>query len=227
QGALAAKFDFEPLILFGSNLGINDSRQVAELVHLCDYLGMDAISLGTTISYVLDYNFRNHFSPICDGVGFGQFEQIKALIVRTGRGGLSDIGQGVKRLSGRLGETSYAMHVKGLELPAYLPETNPGYAFAIAGKHMSMNTHMYLAKEGKTSVDEWVAVITGQGLLQVGYDMIGLCKFVGVGIGQELISRAILEANGLRVSSEDIVAAVRRAYLRGLALELRQGYADE
>jgi len=119
------------------------------------------------------------------------------------------------------------MQVKGLELPAYLPDTNPGYAFAIAGGHMSMGTHMYLAKEGKTSVDEWVEVITRQGLLQVGYDMIGLCKFVGVGMGHDLIARAIHEATGLNVTSGEIAAAVRRAYLRGLALELRQGYEDE
>ena len=227
RGALAAKFDFEPLILFGSNLGINNSVQVAELVHLCDFLGMDAISLGTTISYVLDYNFRHLDTPICNGVSFGQFEQIRELIIQTGRGELRAVGQGVKRLSEELGETAYAMHVKGLELPAYLPDTNPGYAFAIAGGHMSMGTHMYLAKEGKTSVDEWVEVITRQGLLQVGYDMIGLCKFVGVGMGHDLITRAIKEATGLTVTSGEIVAAVRRAYLRGLALELRQGYADE
>jgi aldehyde:ferredoxin oxidoreductase len=227
QGPLAAKFDFEPLILFGVNLGINDCGQVAELIHLCDQLGMDAISLGTTISYLLDYNSRHPDTPLGNGATFGQFELIRSLMEQTGRGGLAIVGQGVKRLSESLGETSYAMHVKGLELPAYLPETNPAYAFAIAGGHMSMGTHMYLAKEGKTGLDEWVEVITRQGLLQVGYDMIGLCKFVGVGMGHELIARAIREATGLEVSSEEIVAAVRRAYLRGLALELRQGYRDD
>ncbi len=227
RGALAAKFDFEPLILFGSNIGINNSRQVTELIHLCDSLGMDAISLGSTISYLLDYNARHPDKALCNGVGFGQFEQIRDLIVQTGHGRLSEIGRGSKRLSEQLGETSYAMHVKGLELPAYLPDTNPAYAFAIAGGHMSMGTHMYLAKEGKTGLDDWVEVITRQGLLQVGYDMLGLCKFVGVGMGHELISRAIHEATGLKVSSEEIVATVRRAYLRGLALELRQGYEDD
>jgi aldehyde:ferredoxin oxidoreductase len=226
-GRLAAKFDFEPLILFGSNIGINDSRKVAELIHLCDSLGMDAISLGSTISYVLEYNARHPEAPICNGASFGQFPQIRELVELTGRGGLASVGRGVKRLSEQLGETSYAMHVKGLELPAYLPETNPGYAFAIAGGHMSMGTHMYLAKEGKASVEAWVEVITRTGLLQVGYDMIGLCKFVGVGMGHELIPRAIFQATGLQIASEEIVAAMRRAYLRGLALELRQGYTDD
>ena len=226
RGKLAAKYDFEPLILFGANIGIYEPAQVSELIHLCDQLGMDAISLGSTLSYLLDYNERHPEKPALNGAAFGQFEAIKALMEEAGRGGCAEIGRGVKRLSEQLKETSYAIHVKGLELPAYLPETNPGYIFAIAGGHMSMGTHMLYAKEGKRSVDEWVQVITTQGLLQVGYDMLGLCKFVGVGMGHDLIIRAIREATGLDFTSAEIVAAVRRAYLRGLALELRQGFED-
>ena len=227
RGRFSAKFDFEPLVLFGSNVGIHDPVQTTELIHLCDLLGMDAISLGTTISYVLDYNERNPEKPLLGGAAFGDFPRIREMIEQTGRGRLASLGHGVKRLSEQVGETSYSMHVKGLELPAYLPETNPGYVFAIAGGHMSMGTHMLLAKEGKTSVSDWANVITTSGLLQVGYDMLGLCKFVGAGIGHDLIARAIQEATGLEIPSAEIVAAVRRAYLRGLALELRQGFVDE
>ena len=226
RGALAAKFDFEPLILFGSNLGVHHPKEVAELVHLCDSLGMDAISLGTTISYLLDYNGRHPDKQQLNGAKFGDFQKIKDLINQTGRGEAGALGQGSRRLSEELGETGYAMHVKGLEIPAYLADTNPGYIFAIAGGHMSMGTHMLYAKEGKRTVDEWVQAITGPGLLQVGYDMLGLCKFVGVGIGHDLIVRAIRETTGLELSSAEIVATVRRAYLRGLALERRQGYSD-
>ncbi len=224
RGEFLAKFDFEPLNLFGTNLSIHSGPEVARLIHACDDLGMDAISLGTTISYVLDYNQRHPDRPLGNGARFGQFTEILELVEGTGRGRFPELGRGLKRLSRSLGEVAYAIHVKGLELPAYLPETNPGYAFAIAGGHMSMGTHMLLAKEGKTSLDDWTAAITGPGLLQVGYDMIGLCKFVGVGIGHALISKAVKEATGLEIASADLVAAVRRAYLRGLALERRQGY---
>jgi len=227
RGVFAAKFDFEPLVLFGVNMGLHDPAQTTELIHLCDLLGMDAISLGATISYVLDYNERHPDRRLLNGATFGDFSLIRELVEQAGRGCLPAIGQGVKRLSEELGETSYAMHVKGLELPAYLPETNPGYVFAIAGGHMSMGTHMLLAKEGKQTVDEWAQVITSTGLLQVGYDMLGLCKFVGAGMGHELIARGIKEATGLDIPSIEIIAAVRRTYLRGLALEQRQGFADK
>lgn len=227
RGEFLAKFDFEPLNLFGTNLGIHDGAKAAELIKLCDNLGMDAISLGTTLSYVLDYNERHPGNPLFNGATFGQFEGIRELLAGTGHGELPDIGHGVKRLSEKHAETSYAMQVKGLELPAYLPDTNPGYTWAIAGGHMSMGTHMLLAKEGKTSLDDWVAAITGAGLLQVGHDMIGLCKFVGVGANHEAIVSAIKATTGIEVTSQELTQAVRRAYLLGLALELRQGYADE
>lgn len=227
RGEFIAKFDFEPLNLFGSNLGIHDGAECARLVQLCDNLGMDAISLGTTISYILDYNSRHPDAPIFNGATFGDYAKVFELIDQTGRGRLPAIGMGVKRLAKSLNETAYAMHVKGLELPAYLPETNPGYAFAIAGGHMSMGTHLLLAREGKTSLDDWAHAITRVALLQVGYDLIGLCKFVGLGMAHEFVPRAIQAATGLEIPSEEVVAAVRRAYLRGLALELRQGFSDD
>ena len=227
SGEFLAKFDYEPLNLFGANIGLLDSRKVGALVKSCDNLGMDAISLATTISYVLEYNCRHPDRPLANGAVFGEFDKILELVEETGYGRLPELGCGVKRLSEQVDEPDYAIHVKGLELPAYLPETNPGYAWSIAGGHMGMGTALLLAKDGNTDLEYWVRAITENGLLQVGYDMIGLCKFIGVAMNQELIVRAVQAATGLVISCEELEAAVRRAYLRGLALERRQGYRDE
>ncbi len=226
RGEFLAKFDFEPLNLFGTNLGLHHGAMAGELIQLADNFGMDAISLGTTIAYVLDYNGRHPDKPLFNGATFGQFDKIKELVRLTGAGKAPEIGQGSKRLSEKLGETGYAIQVKGLELPAYLPETNPGYPWAIAGGHMSMGTYLLLVRQGETSLDYWVNAITQSGLLIVGYDMIGLCKFVGVGINHRLIVDSVKAATGLVVTADDLTAAVRRAYLLGLALERKQGYGD-
>ena len=138
---------------------------------------MDTISLGTTIAYVLDYNERHPDKRILNGATFGEFEKIKELVEGTARGRYPEIGHGVKRLSEKLGETGYAMQCKGLEFPAYLPDTNPGYPWAIAGGHMSMATHLLLLAERDTSLEYWVKAITQRGLFQVRDDMTGLCKF--------------------------------------------------
>lgn len=187
---------------------------------------MDAISLGVTISYALSYNERHPEAPILNGANFGDYNKISELIIQAGEGKLPEIGKGSMRLSESLGEASYAYHVKGLEIPAYQPETNPGYAWAIAGGHMSMATYGLLTREGKSDLDSWVKGITEDKLHIVGFDMIGLCKFFDIakGIGTQMVVDCLKSEFNLDVSIDDIRNAVRRAFLRGLALEMRQGY---
>jgi aldehyde:ferredoxin oxidoreductase len=226
KGEFLAKFDYEPLNLLSTNIGIHDAGQAARLIQLADNYGMDAISLGVTISYALSYNERHPQTPILNGATFGDYEKIHELVVQTGEGKLPEIGRGSMRLSESLGETSYAYHVKGLEIAAYQPETNPGYAWAIAGGHMSMGTYGLLTREGKSDLESWVQGITEDKLHIVGFDMIGLCKFFDItkGIGTQMVVDCLQSELNLDVSAEDIRAAVRRSFLRGLALELRQGY---
>jgi aldehyde:ferredoxin oxidoreductase len=54
--------------------------------------------------------------------------------------------------------------------------------------------------------------------------MTGACKFAGM--TQELAVQAIQETTGMEVSVEELQASFRRAFLRGLALERKQGYED-
>ena len=56
------------------------------------------------------------------------------------------------------------MQCKGVEFPAYLPQTNPGYPWALAGGHMSMGTYLLLLQERETDMDYWVDAITNRGL---------------------------------------------------------------
>ena len=229
KGEFLAKFDYEPLNLLGTNIGIHDAAQAAGLIHLCDNYGMDSISLGVTISYLLSYNERHPEEPLLNGATFGDFAKIKELVEQAGRGKLPEIGRGSKRLSESTGETSYAYHVKGLELPAYQPETNPGYAWAIAGGHMSMGTYGLLTREGKSDIESWVEGITRTKLQIVGFDMIGLCKFFDItkGICTQMVVDCLKSEFGLEVTTENLAAAVRTSFLRGLALELRQGYEKD
>jgi aldehyde:ferredoxin oxidoreductase len=223
RGEFRAKFDYEPLDLLATNLGIHNPTEAWQLIKLGDNLGMDSISLGTTVGYVLDYNTRHPGKPLFNGAKFGEFAKIKWLIEETGLGRLPEIGRGVKRLSDSLHEPGYAMQVKGLELPAYLPDTNPGYPWAIAGGHMSMATFLLLVMQGDTTMDYWVKAITERGLYQVRDDLLGVCKFAGMSHKQALDS---LKSIGLEITQEQLLAATRRSYLRGLALERKQGYED-
>ncbi len=211
------------------NIRIHDAGQAARLSQLGDNFGMDWISFGVIISYAQAYNERHPDAHILEGVSFGDYEKIRQIIIRAGRGELPEIGRGSMRLSWQCGEPSYAYHVKGLELPAYQPESNPGYAWAIAGGHMSMGTYGMLTREGKTDIDSWVRGITRDKIGIVGFDMIGLCKFFDIskGIGTQMVVDCLKSEFDFDITKEQINAAVHRSFLRGLALEFRQGYTKE
>ncbi|HKA52995.1 MAG TPA: aldehyde ferredoxin oxidoreductase C-terminal domain-containing protein, partial [Candidatus Binatia bacterium] len=220
-GKFFTKFDYEPLDLLTINLGIYDQQQALEIVELVDQLGFDSISLGVTLGYIMDYNQRHSQQPIVQGLSFGDFHTACRVIEQTAAGRLPEVGQGVKRLSEKLGETAYAMHCKGLELPAYLPETNPGYPFAIAGGHMSMRTFLLLVFDGKTDMDYWVDAIVNKGPYYTRDDVLGLCKFAGA--PDQVIEPVFKDLYGVAVTREEMVQAVQRTYLRGLLLERKQG----
>ena len=224
-GHFRTKVDYEPLALLSSNLGIFDPDQAFELIALVDELGMDSISLGVTLGYVMEYNRRHPEAPIAGGLSYGDFAATREAVQAVAEGRLPEVGQGVKRLSEQTGETGYAYHSKGVEYPAYLPHTNPGFPWALAGGHMSMRTFFLLLFERETGLDYWVDAITNRGPLILLDDMSGMCKFAAIDPDTE--AEAIRIATGLDVGGDDLREVVRRTFVRGYANERRHGFAPE
>lgn len=220
RGRFRAKLDYEPLCLLASNLGIFDADAALDLVLLADEMGLDSISLGATLSYVMELTRRRGGE-----LAYGDVAAAKRTIEQIAKGELPQLGQGVKRLSEAMGHTGYAMHSKGVEYPAYLPQTNPGYPFALAGGHMSMRTYLLLLYERETSLDYWVEAITERGPRVLRDDLLGSCKFAG--LPDERMAEALKEAAGIETTEEELAAAVRRTYLRGYRLEKEQGFVAE
>jgi len=222
EGRFRTKVDYEPLVHLGPNLGIYNPDRAFSLIALADELGLDSISLGVTLAYAMEHNRRHPDAPILGGLAFGDFAAAQVAITGVGKGSLPELGQGAKRLSEQTGETGYAYHSKGVEYPAFLPQTNPGYPWALAGGHMSMRTFFLIVLERETGLDYWVDAITNRGPLYMLDDITGLCKFANLSF--EMEAEAIRAAVGLDVTAQDLEQAVWRTYLRGYANERRQGF---
>jgi len=220
-GRFRAKVDYEPMALLSSNLGIYDADAALSLIHLSDELGMDSISLGVTLAYAMEYNRRNN-GDLLGGLSFGDIDGVTAAIHAAAEGRLPELGQGVKRLSERMGESGYAMHSKGVEYPAFHPHVNPGFPWALAGGHMSMRTFMLYAQEKQTDLDYWFDAITSTGPLYLLDDLTGLCKFANA--SPELEAEAVRIATGLDVTGDELSRAAIRTQLRGYVNERRCGF---
>ena len=134
--------EYETLALAGSGCGIDDLEAIGKFNADCDDLGLDTISLGNVIGFAMEMTERD---PKNFGLKFGDIDQyliIPGLVARGGEGVGKELGMGVKRLSQKYGGESFAMQVKGLELPGYDPRGSWGMGLAYAtasrgGCHMS------------------------------------------------------------------------------------------
>jgi aldehyde:ferredoxin oxidoreductase len=228
-GKFRGKLDFEPLNLLSSNLEIYDIDQACTLVELVDELALDSISCGTTLSYAMEYNERHKDDgkAMPDGPFYGDFQSALKAITDIGEGRSELLGQGTLRLSEALGETGYAMHCKGVEMPAYLPQTNPGYPWALAGGHMSMRTFLLLLFERETGMDYWVDAITNpdKGLTPLRDDILGGCKFAA--LNHDQMAEAVSGLTGLTITAETFRQLILRTFLRGYRLEKLQGFTSD
>ncbi len=224
-GPFRTKVDYEPFILLSSNLGLYDVDKALDLVALVDELGMDSISLGVSLGHVMEWNRRNPDRPLVDGLSSGDYDAIRAAVNAVSEGRLPEVGEGVLRLAMRTGSLDFAMQAKGVEFPAYVPHSNPGYPWALAGGHMSMKTFLLVILEKETGIDYWVDAITNRGPMFLLDDMTGMCKFAA--LDPVLVAEALGIAAGLEVTADDLRGAVDRTQVRGYATERRVGFEVE
>jgi aldehyde:ferredoxin oxidoreductase len=130
--------EYETIALLGSNCGNGDADTVLSADYLCDGYGLDTISTGACISFLLELNQRGLISKEqADGLdlSWGNKDTIITLIRKIAfREGIGDfLADGVKKASEKLGEPTryYAMHVKGLEMPGYDPRAAQGHGLGI------------------------------------------------------------------------------------------------
>lgn len=132
--------EYETVVLVGSNLGISDREAIAYADYLLDDYGLDTISFGNTLGFLVECFERGLIGEGDTGgipLGWGDTALLHRAIGLAARreGHLGALlADGVRAASLRIGKGSgeFAMHVKGLELPAYDPRQSPGQALAYA-----------------------------------------------------------------------------------------------
>lgn len=131
--------EYETLGMFGSNQLVDDLPTIIQANILCDKLGLDTISAGNVIGFIMECFERELISSReTEGVEirFGDREaSLAAIEMMAYRQGFGDIlAEGVKAISERIGKESnqFAMHVKGMEFPAYEPRGAFGSALSYA-----------------------------------------------------------------------------------------------
>jgi aldehyde:ferredoxin oxidoreductase len=129
------KPEYETLAMFGSNLLNDDVASIIKINEICNNLGLDTISVGSTVGYAIEcYENGLITKEDTDGLEltWGNAEAIVSLTEKIGkREGFGDLlADGVNVACEKLGQkgTEYAVHIHGEEIPAHDPKFTPGLA---------------------------------------------------------------------------------------------------
>jgi aldehyde:ferredoxin oxidoreductase len=152
--------EYESMALLGPNLGLSDLAPGLEATALCDRLGLDTISTGALIAYLMD-GFENGDLDAEDlgfEIRFGQgdkvLELIRMMARREGRiGNLLADGIAACRLALGAKTDRHLRFAGGMGLPAHLPRAKPGIGFGYLhgpnpGDHMKAEHDWIAASPG-------------------------------------------------------------------------------
>lgn len=179
--------EYETLGLMGPNLYMKDLQAIIEWNRIADLMGVDTISLGGTLAFVMEAGEKG---LIKTDLSFGQDDNVAKAIedIAYRRGLGDDMAEGTRFLAEKYGGSEFAMHSKGLELAAYEPRgaVGHGLGYAVAnrgGCHLGGGYAVYFEANGPITVDPLTT--TGKpGLVvfnQVALEAIstmGCCNFI-------------------------------------------------
>jgi aldehyde:ferredoxin oxidoreductase len=204
--------EYEALAALGSSCAVDDLIAICKANELCNALGLDAISTGTTIAWAMEAYERGLLSrDEADGLDlrFGVAATIVTLTERIARRqGLGDLlAEGSLRAARRLGRGTeqFAVHIKGLEVAMHDP------------RHMAHMLRNYPV--APTGGDH-----TGTAYEERGFrNVIGLCHFLNYNQDQVLeLTRAITGWEDFDAAALQTVA--RRGITLARLVNLREGH---
>ncbi len=145
--------EYETIAGVGSNCGIFDADYVIEMNFYCDTYGLDTISVGTSIAFVMECNEMGLIDKKATGgldLSFGNKDAALKLIHQMARGeGFGKVvGQGIRKMK-KVFEAKYSanaeilkdigMESKGLEFSEYVTKESlaqqGGYGLTLKGPH--------------------------------------------------------------------------------------------
>jgi len=221
--------EYESFNMTGGNCQIPDLKAIVQLNKALDDLGLDSISTGNVIAFVMEMTERG----IHDfGISFGDTEDYMKLpekiAYRQGIG--NDLAEGVRFLSEKYGGKDFAMHVKGLEIPSYDPRGAWGMGLAYATSDRGACHQRAFTPTPEVIVNE-IEPYTFEGKARLVIDLqhynaakfsIGICDFWGLDL--ELLAKLVNMATESNLGSEELTKAGERIYNLGRIFNVMAGF---
>lgn len=247
--------EYETIVAFGSNCGINDLKAIAKANEICDAYTIDTIGAGIMVSGAIECAERGLLPQDLIGdfdLRFGSAAgMLKLLDQVVKREGLGDIlAEGPQNIADKLGEEAAAcfMHVKGQPFPLHEPRWKAGmgigYALSVTGAEHMTNIHdnMYASEDAPT-----FAAVQNMGILESVdsqelsprkarlwiymmlnrsiHNHVGICSFMPYSLDQ--ILDQVKGVTGWNASTWELMKISERSFSMARAFNAREGFTSE
>ena len=248
--------EYEAMASLGSNCGVEDNLAVLKANELCNANGLDAISTGASIAFVMECFEHN----LLTGEDTGGLEfrwgdgdvLVRAVEMIAQQQGFGKVlAEGVARMSKRFGPQTepFNLTVKGQELPMHEPRLKHalglGYAIAPVGADHMMNMHdTDFVAEGdslkrvntalKTPVGPISNTVLNEDKMQIFYHEVNWMHFQDCAVNCHFypydysqMAQALSGVTGVEYAIQDVLAVGERAQTLSRLFNLREGFTAD
>jgi aldehyde:ferredoxin oxidoreductase len=225
--------EFETTWAFGPQCGVDDLEAIAEANYLCNDLGLDTISAGSTIACAMELAERGILGS---DLRFGRADLLAGTLQDIAyRRGLGDeLAEGSYRFAAAHGVPEFSMSVKKLEMPAYDPRGMQGQGLLYATSNRGachMRGNMLgpevlalprlldrFAVQGKAGI---VAIHQNEA---AAVDSLVVCRFLEMAVGAEHLVRLLNAVTGEVFKADDLMQVGERTWNLERLYNLRAGF---
>lgn len=213
--------EFETTWAFGASCGIDDLAAIIEANSICNDLGFDTISAGSTIACAMELTEKGQLDS---ELRFGRADLLAPTLEDMGRrrGLGAELADGSLRLATQHGAPELSMSVKGLEMPAYDPRGMQGqgllYATSNRGACHMRGNMLGLEVLGLPKLIDRFQVQGKSGYVilhqntAAAIDSLVICKFTNMGVAEEYFARALTSVTGVSYATGDLIKVGERIY---------------
>ncbi len=234
--------EYEAAWGYGADCGIDNLEPILKANNLCNELGMDSITMPTTIACAMELFESGYITTKETGcfLNFGNMDAIVDLTYKTAyrQGFGNELAEGSYRLASKYGHPELSMSVKKQEMPAYDPRALQGMGLNYATNNRGgchVRGYMTapeilgipekldnLATEGKAG---WVKIFQD---LTAAVDAAGICLFTTLGgIGAPELAEQLATATGVNYTVEEVLQAGERIWNLERLFNLKNGFTKD
>jgi aldehyde:ferredoxin oxidoreductase len=229
--------EYESVWALGPNLGIYDLITITQANYLCNKLGIDTISCGGSIACGMELQEKGLIQD--NDLKFGNRAVLKKIVEKIAKkeGIGAELSEGSSNLANKYGAPESAIHVKGLELPAYDPRGAVGHALGYAtstrgGCHLTGYLASLEIFAAPKKIDRFT--IAGKPDLlalkqnqKATEDSLVICAFAGWALGLDYYARLLKAITGIEYDVMALTKIGERIYNLERLFNLREGIGKE